>query len=111
MIWRASSKLLVAAILLLILAPPAMADTKKSQLTQSPQDAVGALENLSEQLRRAFKDSSDFHPLPPSGPQDWLAQHPEPGQTFDQFLRTPHHVPGSGRTRLYLLPLGEFPSG
>jgi archaemetzincin len=86
-----------------------MADTRASQSLQSPGRVVGTLEGLPHSLRRAFEASADFRPPPAPGPHDWLAQHPEPGQTFDQFPRTPHHRPGNGRTRLYLLPLGEFP--
>ena len=44
----------------------------------------------------------------PPGPNDWLATHPEPGQTFDQYRRSHPSVPTKQRTTLYVQPLGEF---
>jgi hypothetical protein len=88
-----------------------MADTDTSPTPEPTQPAVGTLEDVPAHLRRAFEETGDFDPLPPPRPHDWLAQHPEPGQTFDQFLRAPHHRPDARRHRLYFLPLGDFPPG
>jgi archaemetzincin len=44
----------------------------------------------------------------PPGPGDWLASHPEPGQTFDQYLASNPNRPHGGRTTLYVQPIGEF---
>jgi archaemetzincin len=44
----------------------------------------------------------------PPGPRDWLAQHKEAGQTFDQYLKSNPNRPTATRTRLYVQPLGEF---
>lgn len=41
-------------------------------------------------------------------PGDWLAEHPEAGQTFDQYLKSNPNRPTEKRTTLYLQPLGEF---
>jgi archaemetzincin len=70
--------------------------------------AIGDTSYLSPELQRAFDPAGDFLPMPEPGPNDWLAEHPEPPQTFDQFLRADTHVPGGGRTVIYLLPIGEF---
>ena len=40
---------------------------------------------------------------------DWLANHPEKGQTFDAFRRSSLQRPDSTRKKIYILPLGEFP--
>jgi archaemetzincin len=44
----------------------------------------------------------------PPGPNDWLATHPEPGQTFDQYRRSHPSVPTRRRTTLYVQPVGKF---
>jgi archaemetzincin len=40
-----------------------------------------------------------------------LALHPEPGQTFDAFIRSRPHRPDMVRRKLYVQPLDAFPSG
>ena len=72
--------------------------------------AVGDLSALPPLLKRAFApDSPDLRPIPNPGPHDWLAAHPEPGQTFDDFLSLRPIRPTSTRRVIYLQPLGEFP--
>lgn len=72
-------------------------------------DAVGKTNRLSDVLKRAF-DAEDplFEPVPKPKPSDWLAQHPEPGQTYIQYLRSRPNRPDKLRSTLYLLPIGEF---
>jgi archaemetzincin len=41
-------------------------------------------------------------------PGDWLAQHREPGQTFDQYLRSRPTRAGDRWTTIYIQPLGDF---
>jgi archaemetzincin len=41
-------------------------------------------------------------------PGDWLAQHREPGQTFDAYRASDPNRPAGRRTTLYLQPLGDF---
>jgi archaemetzincin len=48
-------------------------------------------------------------PLP--GPNDWLTAHSEPGQSFEQFVRSKPNRPDAKRKILYLQPLGEFRAG
>jgi archaemetzincin len=45
------------------------------------------------------------------GSSDWLAAHPEPGQTFEQFVLSKPNQPDTKRRILYLQPLGEFRAG
>ncbi|HEX7183223.1 MAG TPA: archaemetzincin [Thermoanaerobaculia bacterium] len=67
--------------------------------------------NPPEVLRRAFEPSGDFEPLPEPVFGDWLSIRPEPGQTFEQFVRSKPNRPDNRRDTLYLQPLGEFPPG
>ncbi|HOD81917.1 MAG: Peptidase family M54 [Planctomycetes bacterium ADurb.Bin126] len=47
-------------------------------------------------------------PLGKPGPHDWLASHPEPGQTFEQYLAGRPTLPRRPRNVIYIQPLGEF---
>jgi archaemetzincin len=73
--------------------------------------AIGSTKGLSRTLQRALDPADDFGPLPAPGPSDWLAMHPEPGQSFDEFLRSKPNLPDGKRNTLYLQPLGEFRAG
>lgn len=42
------------------------------------------------------------------GPQDWLANHYEAGQTFEEYLQSDPVKPDSGRRAIYVQPLGDF---
>lgn len=72
--------------------------------------AVGPLDGLDPALQRAFSERVGHVPLPPPGPEDWLALHPEPGQTFEQWLRSGPNLPDDERRVVYLQPIGWFPS-
>jgi len=41
-------------------------------------------------------------------PGDWLASHPEPGQTYRQYLRSRPVTPDKKRRVIYVQPLGNF---
>ena len=45
------------------------------------------------------------------GPNDWLANHDEPGQSFRDYLRCDPTLPTPGRRTIYVQPLGEFTTG
>lgn len=70
--------------------------------------AIGGTEGLPELLRRAFDPSSGFEPIPAPKKGDWLASHPEPGQTWGAFIRSKPNKPEGSRKKIYLQPLGEF---
>ena len=42
------------------------------------------------------------------GPSDWLANHPEKGQTFKEYLDSDPTRPTEARGAIYIQPLGEF---
>ncbi len=73
--------------------------------------AIGTTAGLSPSLQRAFDPTDDFEPVPAPGPSDWLAVHPESGQSFEQFVRSGPNRPDKRRSILYLQPLGEFREG
>jgi archaemetzincin len=70
--------------------------------------ALGDLDGLEPTVARGFEPGHDFERLPPPNSGDWLSAHSEPGQTFEEFTRTPRLVPDEERSRLYLQPLGVF---
>jgi archaemetzincin len=47
-------------------------------------------------------------PLPPPRPGDWLAEHDEPGQTFDEYLDARPVHKSDKLTTIYLCLVGEF---
>ena len=49
-----------------------------------------------------------FEHLHPPGPTDWLATFHEPGQTFEEYLKSNPTVPTPERHTIYVLPLGKF---
>lgn len=69
--------------------------------------AIGSARSLSSQMQRALNPSA-FDPIPAPGPSDWLANHAESGQTFDQYLRERPNRPDRRRNKIYLQPLGDF---
>jgi archaemetzincin len=69
--------------------------------------ALGATGDLPPQLRRAFDFDADCLPLATPGPADWLALHPEIGQTFADFADR-FRSPDASRARIYLQPLDDI---
>jgi len=63
--------------------------------------AIGSVASLSEVLRRAFDPAQDFEPLPAPGPNDWLAVHSEPGQSFEQWVQAQPNRPDKKRRIIY----------
>jgi archaemetzincin len=86
-----------AAALLLVMTQPA--DSRIA--------AIGPRSGLPAPLARAL-DPAAFEPLGKPAPNDWLASHPEPGQTFNQFEHGGFNRPDKQRHTIYLQPLGRF---
>src|ERR1051326_3339431 len=76
---------------------------------QARLEAIGTINGLPVIIQRAFAPGESFQPVPVPGPNDWLAAHPESGQTFEQFQRSHPNRPGEQRRTIYLQPLGAFP--
>jgi len=71
--------------------------------------AIGSTRGLPETLQRALDPGGDFDRIPVPRPGDWLAVHPEAGQSFDDFVQSRPNQPNGRRNKIYLQPLGEFP--
>ena len=71
--------------------------------------ATGPITGLPSSLQRAFMPGNDFLPIKAPEPGDWLAEHPERGQTFQEFVRARFNRPDAVRKKIYLQPLGTFP--
>jgi archaemetzincin len=76
---------------------------------QARLEAIGPTNGLPATLQRAFAPADSFQPVPVPGPNDWLAVHPESGQTFEQFRCSHPNRPDAQRRTIYLQPLGTFP--
>jgi archaemetzincin len=70
--------------------------------------AIGEIIGLTKTLSCALEPRDDFEPVPIPEPSDWLANHPEPGETFDQYVRSQPNRPESRRRTIYLQPIGSF---
>jgi len=73
--------------------------------------AIGPTKGLPETLKKALEPGTDFQPIPIPKSGDWLAEHPETGQSFDDFVKCKPNQPGEIRRKIYLQPLGKFPKG
>ena len=73
--------------------------------------AIGSMEGIPGSMKRALIPGKAFEPLPEPKPGEWLAEHHERGQTFDQFVRSEPEKPAGQRNRIFLQPLGAFPKG
>lgn len=71
--------------------------------------AIGPTAQLPATLRKALEAGADFEPVPMPKRGDWLAEHPESGQSFEDFARAKPNRPDKYRSKIYLQPLGEFP--
>lgn len=77
----------------------------------SPAQAVAALGPLDDEptaTRRLLTPDDDFAPIEAPAPGDWLASHPENGQTYADFVLRGARPVSAARRIIYLQPLGEF---
>jgi archaemetzincin len=95
--------------------PPSPSDAPPPRADAAPVPArvaaIGNTADLSPELARAFDPAADFTPMGTPGPSDWLAAHPEPPQSFDDYIAASPNLPNGTRRVIYLLPLGELPPG
>ena len=73
--------------------------------------AIGPTKGLPETLKKALEPGTDFQPIPIPKSGDWLAEHPETGQSLDDFVKCKPNRPDEIRSKIYLQPLGKFPKG
>lgn len=108
------SLVLVAAVACSSDPAPDHAPRKRPRPTAAdfnPSKALGDLSQLDPRTRAAFEAApDDFPPLREPEAGDWLAQHNEPPQSVGNFWVSEPNKPGAdGRSKLYILPLGEVP--
>jgi archaemetzincin len=73
--------------------------------------AIGSTSGLPETLKKALEPGTDFKPIAIPKRGDWLAEHHETGQGFDEFVRSRPNRPDKNRNKIYLQPMGQFPNG
>jgi archaemetzincin len=73
--------------------------------------AIGSTNGLPVILRKALEPDTQFESIAIPKRGDWLAEHHETGQGFDEFLRSRPNRPDKNLNKIYLQPLGQFPSG
>ena len=56
----------------------------------------------------SLTDDSDFEAMKPPKPGDWLARFDEPGQTFDEYIKSKPLQPDNSRSVIVIQPLGLF---
>lgn len=91
-------------------APGAMAQALRQGPMPTPAEVVGSLVGLTAVQRAAFEaDPALFEPIRKPAPGDWLAAHPEPGQTVEEYRALlPQVKPRPTQKALAILPLGAF---
>jgi archaemetzincin len=91
----------VLALGLPVLAWCGLACAEEPQSLYRPQARVGA-------DPPAWYSPALFTPMPKPQPGDWMAAHPEPAQSFEQYVAAARVRPRAGRHTLYLCPLGPM---
>lgn len=62
-----------------------------------------------DELSHAIEKLRPLHePKRPAAPADWLSVHPEPGQSFDEYVQSDPMTPTGSRRVIHVQPLGEF---
>ncbi len=72
------------------------------------QKAIGSLKGLPQIFCKAFSPDDDFKLIPTPKEGDWLSEHKEKGQTYDDFVNSNIIRPDESRNKIYLLPFGQF---
>ncbi len=70
--------------------------------------AIGDVKALPPHLQQALRPDAVFEPISIPRPGDWLAEHHEPGQTFEAYTASWPYCPSKRRNVIYLQPLGPF---
>ena len=71
----------------------------------------GSVISKDPELAAAMKAVEPFFtPMGKPQPGDWLASHPEAGQTFNEYVNSKPNIPTADRRTIYILPLGKFNS-
>lgn len=71
--------------------------------------ALGVTKSLPPRLKAALESFEDFERTPEPGESDWLTDHPEMPQGYNQFVKSEPNRPDKTRNKLYFQPIGDFP--
>jgi archaemetzincin len=109
----------VVVILVLATTPACKADssrdftpptpTARTALPRQPAKPYGTTDAELAPLRETIRKLAPLHErtgLPKRG--DWLASHPEPGETFEQYLKAAPVVPTAERGVVVVQPFGDL---
>jgi len=71
--------------------------------------AIGAADSGDKGLPEKFRRLVPLHTrLGPPQAGDWIVQHPEPGQTYQQYVRSQPIKPSRKRRMINVQPVGDF---
>jgi archaemetzincin len=88
---------------------PSLADSSTVTTMATSKPVTTRPAPSTEQLEAAIKVLAPLHTtLGKPRPHDWLEQHPEPGQSFAEYLKCNPTLPEGKRVALYIQPLGDF---
>lgn len=85
-------------------APSSSGGNAKAPARDPSAERIAALKGARDKLRPLHERAGK------PKPGDWLSDHPERGQSFEQYLAARPTLPAPGRRALVVLPLGEFPA-
>ncbi|MDF1660990.1 MAG: archaemetzincin [Planctomycetota bacterium] len=71
--------------------------------------ALGSTKSLPPRLKAAVESFEDFEITPTPKESDWLTDHPEFPQGYDNFVKSYPNRPDKKRNKLYFQPIGDFP--
>jgi archaemetzincin len=108
------SRLILYGLLLFLSAVAVNRAQDKKPRTTMPsakqrRAALGKIEQTPALFKKAIESFKDFEILPAPSSGDWLADHVERGQTYDQFIESEPNRPDKTRDKLYFQPIGPFP--
>jgi len=86
-------KLIPVSIVFVLTLSPALAMNFKPPTSSEKLRAIGSTDRLANILKKAFEPGGDFEPIPVPRAGDWLAEHYESGQTFDDFAKSKPNRP------------------
>jgi archaemetzincin len=83
----------------------------RARLAAQPRDPSRGAPPFAPSRLRVVRDrlAAETPRAPRPAPGDWLYDHPETGQTFEEYLTSHPTFPSSGRRTLAILPLGDLP--
>lgn len=81
-------------------------ESKISTKTEKSSSALGTFPKTEEKLAKAYANIATlFSTLPKPKPGEWLYEHKEAGQTFDQFYTSGFHQVTPKQKTIYIQPL------